>query len=115
MATYRSRFVDAIADDLGLPAALAVAHGVAGADDLEPAARRALLLDFDRVLGLDLGAPPDGGHDELPNGAAELLERRAAARAARDFATSDALRDELAALGVEVRDTPDGQVTSTRR
>jgi len=115
MATYRSRFVDAIADDLGLPAALAVAHGVAGADDLEPAARRALLLDFDRVLGLDLAAPPDRTSAELPEGAAELLERRAAARAARDFAASDALRDELAGLGVEVRDTPDGQVTSTRR
>jgi len=115
MATYRSRFVDAIADDLGLPAALAVAHGVAGADDLEPAARRALLLDFDRVLGLDLAAPPDRTSAELPEGAAKLLERRAAARAARDFAASDALRDELAGLGVEVRDTPDGQVTSTRR
>jgi cysteinyl-tRNA synthetase len=35
----------------------------------------------------------------LPAGAAELLERRAAARAARDFAASDALRDELSARG----------------
>jgi cysteinyl-tRNA synthetase len=50
----------------------------------------------------------------LPPGAAELLERRAAARSARDFAASDALRDELAALGVEVRDTPEGQETTTR-
>jgi len=40
----------------------------------------------------------------------ERLDRRAAARAARDFATSDALRNELAAMGVEVRDTPDGQM-----
>jgi cysteinyl-tRNA synthetase len=51
----------------------------------------------------------------LPEGAAELLARRAAARAARDFAASDALRDELAALGVEVRDTSDGQETTVRR
>ncbi len=114
LADYRVRFVGAISEDLGLPAALAVAHAVAGADDLAPPQRRALLLDFDRVLGLSLDAPTEEA-GELPAGAAELLERRAAAREARDFATSDALRDELAALGVEVRDTPDGQVTDLRR
>jgi cysteinyl-tRNA synthetase len=115
MSTFRDRFTAAIADDLGLPAALATAHAVASADDLTPAQRRALLLDFDRVLGVDLDRAPEPTDTELPEGAAALLERRAAARAARDFATSDALRDELAALGVEVRDTPDGQVTALRR
>lgn len=65
--------------------------------------------------GLSLDAPAKATGGELPPGAAELLERRAAARAARDFATSDALRDELAALGVEVRDTPEGQVPATVR
>ncbi len=114
MATYRSRFADAIADDLGLPRALAVAHEVASASDLTDAQRRALLLDFDRVLGLSLDAPM-AEEAPLPEGAAQLLERRAAARAARDFAASDALRDELAALGVEVRDTPEGQETTVRR
>ena len=114
MAGYRSRFTDAIADDLALPKALAIAQEVASAADLSGAQRRALLLDFDRVLGLSLDAPvPDEA--PLPEGAAELLERRAAARAARDFAASDALRDELAALGVEVRDTPDGQAAKLRR
>lgn len=39
-----------------------------------------------------------------------LLQRRLDARAAKDFAASDQLRDELAALGVAVRDTPEGQV-----
>jgi cysteinyl-tRNA synthetase len=115
MAGYRSRFVEAISDDLAMPKAIAVAHAVASADDLAPAARRALLLDFDRVLGLDLDAPAEPGEPAdraLPPGAAELLERRAIARAAKDYPTSDALREELAALGVEVRDTPDGQVTT---
>jgi cysteinyl-tRNA synthetase len=115
MAAYRGRFVEAISEDLGLPAALAVAHGVASADDLTAAQRRALLLDFDRVLGLSLKAPVDEVPEELPAGAAELLEQRAAARAARDFETSDRLRDELAAMGVSVRDTPDGQETIVRR
>ena len=115
MAGYRRRFVDAISEDLGMPAGLAVAHAVAGADDLDQAQRRALLLDFDRVLGLSLDAPADEEITELPHGAAELLAERASARAARDFATSDLLRDKLAALGVEVRDTPNGQETTIRR
>ena len=113
MSAYRDRFVEAIADDLGTPRAIAVAHDVASADDLDPAQRRALLLDFDRVLGLGLDLPAEP-EEPLPAGAAELLERRTAARKAKDFAASDALRDELAAIGVEVRDTPDGQETRVR-
>jgi cysteinyl-tRNA synthetase len=61
------------------------------------------LRDFDRVLGL-IDVP-----DALPDGAQALLDERAAARAARDFAASDRLRDELATLGVVVEDTRDGQ------
>ncbi|HET7521436.1 MAG TPA: cysteine--tRNA ligase, partial [Candidatus Limnocylindria bacterium] len=115
MAGYRERFVDAISEDLGMPAAVAVAHSVASSSDLTGPQRRALLLDFDRVLGLSLDAPADEAAGELPDGAAGLLEQRAAARAARDFATSDRLRDELAAMGVEVRDTSEGQETTIRR
>ena len=113
IAPYRARFIDAVADDLATPRALAIAHEAASAPDLTDPQRRALLLDFDRVLGLDLEKALDQG--TLPEGAADLLERRSAARAARDFAASDALRDELAALGVEVRDTPSGQETTVRR
>ena len=111
LASYRSRFAEAVSADLGMPAALAVAHAVASATDLTDPQRRALLLDFDRVLGLDLATDAEEAGD-LPDGAAELLRRRAEARAARDFATSDRLRAELADLGVEVRDTPDGQVAN---
>jgi cysteinyl-tRNA synthetase len=115
MAGYRARFAEAISDDLAMPKAIAVAHAVAAADNLAPAARRALLLDFDRVLGLDLDAPAEPGAQDLPEGAAALLDRRAAARAAGDYATSDALRAELSAMGVDVRDTPEGQVATQRR
>jgi cysteinyl-tRNA synthetase len=114
MAAYRARFAEAVADDLATPRALAIAHEVAAASELTDAQRRGLLLDFDRVLGIDLGAGP-AEELPLPAGADELLERRAAARAERDFGASDSLRDELAALGVEVRDTPDGQETTVRR
>ena len=114
MAHYRARFADAVADDLATPKALAKAHEVASASDLTDAQRGALLLDFDRVLGLDLGLAPSE-EAPLPEGAAELVERRAAARAAGDYATADRIRDELTAMGVQVRDTPDGQVSSVSR
>jgi len=85
-------------------------HGVGAADDRVRGLRVALVLDFGRVQGVGLDEPPEAGADApLPPGAQELLHRRAAARAARDFPSSDAVRDGLAAMGVEVRDTPDGQ------
>lgn len=109
-AGLRARYRAAIADDLSTPRAVAVAHEVAASAELSGAQKRTLLADFDRVLGVDLARSP-ASERELPEGAAELLERRAAARSARDYAASDALRKELGALGVEVRDTPDGQTT----
>jgi cysteinyl-tRNA synthetase len=104
---FDERFHAAIADDLDLPSAMALVSEASRAD-LAPGARAALLLDWDRVLGLDLGRAVEARTD-LPPGAAELLEQRARARSERDYATSDRLRDELAALGVRVTDTREGQ------
>ena len=112
MARYRARFTDAVADDLATPKALAIAHEVAAASELTDGQRRALLLDFDHVLGLDLVRLLEV--QPLPAGADELLVRRAAARAARDYATAGALREELAELSVEVPDRPSGQEASVR-
>jgi len=63
----------------------------------------ALEHDADRTI------TTEDGFAALPDGAQELLDARAAARTAKDFAASDRLRDELAALGVAVKDTPGGQ------
>jgi cysteinyl-tRNA synthetase len=74
---------------------------------LPPAVKARLLTSWDRVLGLDLDRTVPT--QSLPGGAAQLLEAREKARTAKDFATSDRLRDELAKGGVTVIDTPDGQ------
>jgi len=107
---FGERFRASIADDLDLPAAMALVSELTRSD-LAPCAKASLLLDWDRVLGLDLGRAAGAGvpAGQLPSGAAELLERRARAREARDFATSDRLRDELTAMGIRVTDTREGQ------
>jgi cysteinyl-tRNA synthetase len=104
---FGERFRAAVADDLDLPGAMALVAEVTRSD-VAPRARASLLLDWDRVLGLDLGRGVEVP-TELPPGAFELLEQRERARAERDYATSDRLRDELAALGVRVTDTREGQ------
>jgi cysteinyl-tRNA synthetase len=79
-----------------------------GTDELAPADKAALLTDWDAVLGLGLAPEPGAQPVELPPGAAELLDARKRARAERRYEESDRLRDELAALGIEVTDTPQG-------
>ncbi|GAC1505640.1 MAG: cysteine--tRNA ligase [Candidatus Dormibacteraceae bacterium] len=103
---FETRFRAAISDDLDLPAAMALVAEV-GHSDLAPGAKASLLLAWDRVLGLDLHR--SSAEITLPDGAAAILEARERARAAKDFAVSDRLRAELAALGVAVTDTADGQ------
>jgi cysteinyl-tRNA synthetase len=113
IATARDSFKAAMDDDLNVSGGLAAVFELVrdlnrrvDARSLSTADARhgaEALRDFDRVLGL-IDLP-----DALPDGAQALLDERATARAARDFAASDRLRDELAALGVAVEDTRDGQ------
>jgi cysteinyl-tRNA synthetase len=105
-ARLEARFRAAIADDLDLPATMALVSE-APRSVITAAEKAGLLLRWDQVLGLDLGrvTPPA----ELPEGAGPLLAERERARAAKDFQASDRLRDELSAMGVIVTDTPEGQ------
>jgi cysteinyl-tRNA synthetase len=109
----RDEFRSAMDDDLNVSGALGalfelvrelnkrVAERSLSTGDAQRAA--AAIRDFDRVLAI----LPEV--QELPAGAQKLLDQRAEARANRDFAMSDGLRDQLAEMGVTVEDTPDGQ------
>jgi cysteinyl-tRNA synthetase len=100
--------LEAFEDDLDTPRALAALRRFEKDETVEPGAKFETFAWVDALLGLDL-VRQVGQPVALPEGAAELLEQRAAARAGKDFAASDRLRDELAALGVAVKDTKDGQ------
>jgi len=104
---YAATFRAAINDDLALPTALTVVWDVEKSD-LPPQDKLALILDFDRVLGLRLAEVPAAAPVELTEEERALIEQRDAARKARDWATSDRLRAELAAHGLIIEDTPQG-------
>jgi cysteinyl-tRNA synthetase len=107
-------FGEAMDDDLNVSAALAVVFDLVREVNRRIETRSLSTADAGRVLAamhdLDrvLGVLPDADVPLDPEVAA-LLEERAAARAARDWATSDRLRDALAERGIAVEDTRDGQ------
>jgi cysteinyl-tRNA synthetase len=104
---FDRHFRDAVANDLDMPAAVVILNEAVSSPELSPGEKYALLETWDQVLGLDLArlAREDWQPGEE---IMELVRRRDEARAARDFATSDAIRDQLTALGLEVMDTPQG-------
>src|SRR4051794_14101552 len=110
-ADYVQRVRDAFDDDLDTPTALVALGELEKDDAIADGAKFETFAWADRLLGLDLAR--DVGRSSpvaaLPDGAQELLDRRAAARAAKDWPAADALRAELAGLGVAVVDAADGQ------
>ena len=104
---YDARFRDAVASDLDMPAAVVVVNEVAGSHDVSDAERYALLASWDSVLGLDLEREATSGWAPSEEVLAKVAGRDAA-RADKDYVESDRLRDELAAMGLEVMDTPLG-------
>jgi cysteinyl-tRNA synthetase len=99
-------FKDALADDFNTPKAMAEAFelvGEANRDEV-PGASAAVAAMLE-LVGLETIAE---GQDEADPEAERLLQERQDARAAKDFARADEIRDRLAALGWEVRDSADG-------
>jgi cysteinyl-tRNA synthetase len=126
------RFAAEMDNDLGAAAAVAVVYdevrvgnkllseGVSEELRRTAASVRAMLA----VMGLDpfdahwsgAGGSSDEArlHDAVDALVASLLDQRQAARAAKDFATADAIRDQIKAAGIEVEDTPSGPSWSLR-
>ena len=109
LASARARFFDAVSDDLNIPKGLGVLWEILRLPE-KSAQIYHLALEFDKVLGLSLDSQ-DVGAPEAPPISADaerLLAKRQEARAAKDFARADKLRDEIKALGYAVKDTKDG-------
>ena len=111
LAPLVERFDAAIADDLNTAVALTVLDEAIALKKIDPALKLAAIGAFDAVLGLNLLALSRADLRLRPKAAtitedaiAQKIAARHEARAAKDFARSDALRDELAAQGVDAMD-----------
>ena len=112
----------ALEDDLNTPLALSALHALLGdlnkAETADEKARlKGLLLDGGAVMGLLEQDPevwfrwhPASGEGLTDAEIEALIQRRADARKAKDFAEADRVRDELASKGVILEDKPDGTI-----
>jgi cysteinyl-tRNA synthetase len=117
-AGHLEAFDRAICDDLNTPRAMAAVIAASRDDRLSDADLSALAAQFDAVLGIGLTdlSPADL---DIRRSSAQLSDKEietlmvelTAARAGKDFARSDAIREELAAAGVTVEDQPGGGST----
>ena len=108
---YKSRFMEAINDDLNMPSAMGIVWEVLKNEN-KSIYYRNLLCEFDEVLGLGIDKITKDyrikNEDEIPNSINELVLKRQEVRNNKDWAESDRIRDELKKLGYVIEDTKEG-------
>ena len=113
LATFREQFKTAMDDDLNTADAIAAIFDLAKYINSEEKSDWALGVfeaakGMMRELGDVIGIFTRSTEDTISDEAKALIEKRAEARAQKDWATSDKIRDELLAMGIEVADTRQG-------
>ena len=111
IAAYMGEFRQAAEDDLNMPRCLAAMWNVIRNESADKAAAYATLMEMDTVLGLGMADMVDTASAMAHGDVAEieaLVTERNEARAAKNFARSDEIRDDLAARGITLEDGPDG-------
>lgn len=104
---YEEEFLDAINDDLNMPKAIACVQKMLKESRSQDV--YVCLMKFNDVLGLNFEED-----DIIPENIKEKAEQRWNAKKNRDFATADALRNEILDLGYEIKDTKDGYEIAKR-
>lgn len=108
---YKEEFKASIDDDLNCPKVLAVFWTMLKDSTLSAEEKIALSFDFDRITALSIKEQLEKGEsveEEIPESVKQLAEDRSEARKRKDFKEADRLRDEIATLGYEIKDTPNG-------
>lgn len=104
---FDEEFTAALMNDLDTPRAMQRIRTIEKETTIGALDKRALFLYADQVLGLDLTRKVE--ERELPPEVSELLTQRESARSAKDWASSDSLRDAIEKFGIEISDGPTGQ------
>ena len=104
---YKTRFNEAINDDLNMPVAMSVIWDVIKNPNKSKQFAE-LLLHFDEVLGIDIDKSFDKEKENIPEEILKMIEERKKAREEKNWDLSDKLRDEIKAQGYVVKDTKEG-------
>ena len=103
---YRNKFISIIENDFDTANAIALIWTMLKSPEITDANKKATILDFDRVLGLELDMVNDTL--DLPNELKDLINERNKARESKDWDLSDSLRDKIESYGYTVKDTDSG-------
>ena len=105
---YDSLFKNAISDDLNTSNALTILFDLLKDDSLNSSSKLYLVEKFDSVFSLDLVEHEKEIDSELLSKINELIDKRNAAKKAKDYGLADSIRDELKEMGVVIKDTREG-------
>ena len=104
---YKTRFLEAINDDLNMPVAMSVIWEVIK-NPKKSQKLADLLLDFDKVLGIRIDEKVMQKEENIPQEILDLVEQRKQARQEKNWALSDELRNKINEKGYSVKDSKDG-------
>ncbi len=117
-AAWKTKFVEKINDDLDTPGALAVIWSMTRDETIPPEELLAMLLDVDRVLGLNINEPDETALalaareiksevaiEEVPENIRALLQEREEARASKNWQRADEIREKIASEGYSLEDS----------
>ncbi|MDO4946717.1 MAG: cysteine--tRNA ligase [Fibrobacter sp.] len=117
---FQEEFKNAIGDDLNMPRALGIMNTMLKSD-IDDGEKAALVLDMDKVFGLKLDEPRQDYKKKQDENSGvdvakveELLALRKEARANKNWAESDRIRDELAAMNIVIKDSKEGTTWSVK-
>ncbi len=106
--SYNDDFDKALYNDLNTPICLAILHNIIKDDKITDASKLEFIKNADKVLSLSLLEDEKTEEVEIPEDIKALADERLKAKANKDYALSDSLRDKILSLGYRMIDKKDG-------
>ncbi len=101
---YKTKFLEAINDDLNMPVAMSVVWDIVK-NPIKSKQLADLLLDFDRVLGINIDKTVEKKNEDVPQEILELVEQRKLAKVNKDWTLADEIRNKIQEKGYSIKDT----------
>ena len=111
LETYVTKFKECLEDDMNTANAITLLYDLLKADTND-STKMKIIEEMDKVLSLDLLKKEEKNIDEAY--IKEMIEKRNDAKKNKDYALADSIREELASMGITLKDTRDGTIYEVR-